>query len=90
LEGNPADKAEEGETMMLLQAQSDPERLQGVMDTFVSTLKIALEDMFKTVGAIGGPMIGMMFLVTMMLLLVGIILTVMWVCLYALNGGRRR
>jgi hypothetical protein len=77
--------------MTLLQvAMSDSDRLQGVMDTFISTLKLALQDVFSTVGAIGGPMMGMMFLVTMMLLLVGIILTVMWVCLYALNGGRRR
>jgi hypothetical protein len=75
--------------MMLLQAQSDPERLQGVIDSFVSILKLALEDIFNTVGVIGGPMMGMVFLVTIMLLAAGIILTVMWICLYSLNGGRR-
>lgn len=68
---------------------TDSQRIMEIIDKLLANFLAGLRDLFTFFSDIGSQLIIVFFLITMMLLISGIILTVFYMCMRALDNGRK-
>jgi len=68
---------------------TDSQRIMEIIDKLLANFLAGLRDLFTLFSDIGSQLIIVFFLITMMLLISGIILRVFYMCMRALDNGRK-